>query len=391
VPLPLDAAAEAAALAFLSGKDLRPSAEQAAVVHALLEGRHATVNAVAGSGKTTTVLFLAANLLVERRGRRILLLTYNKDLKEETRIRVEKLGLRDQVEAHSFHAAGYKYYSDECAKDHGLRHCVLSERPAWRTKPAPYDFVVIDEAQDVDRLKFAFTARLVQKSLLDAAGAAAKQPQFLVIGDERQAIYDYLGADARFLRFADRGVWSAPEDARPWARLKLTMSFRITPPMASFVSEIMLHSPDYIVSSRPRGAARALERVEYWVGSAFASARRVAREIIDLVNGGFDPGEIFILAKSVKQAALKAVAEQDSQTPMQVINQLLSEARIPCRVTLNDPDAGSKQDNKGHVLFSTMNQAKGRERRLVYVVGFSNDSFTYFARDAPPLLCPNLL
>ena len=384
-PFPLNAATEAAALDFLYERGLRPSGEQTAVVHALLEGRHVTVNAVAGSGKTTTVLFLAAYLLAERRGRRILLLTYNKDLKEETRIRVEMLGLRSQVEAHSFHAAGYKYYSYECAKDQGLRHCVLSECTTWRAKPGPYDFVVIDEAQDVDRLKFAFTARLVQKSLV----AGRMPPQFLVIGDERQAIYDYAGADVRFLRLADRGVWSAAGDARPWARLKLTTSFRITPQMAMFVSDIMLRSPGYIVSSRSWAGA---VKVDYWVGSAFANARRVAKEIIALVRmRRCGAGEIFILASSVKQAALKLNADYEAQTPMQVINQLLSEERIPCRVTLSDADACAKEDSVGYVLFSTMNQAKGRERRLVYVLGFSVDYFAYSARDAPRTQCPNLL
>ena len=84
---------EAESRKFLALNGLNPSVEQAAVVKALIEGQHASVNAVAGSGKTTSVIMLASYLHAESRGRRILLLTYNKKLKEETRERIVRLGL----------------------------------------------------------------------------------------------------------------------------------------------------------------------------------------------------------------------------------------------------------------------------------------------------------
>ena len=239
-----------------------PSDEQLAVVRALAEGKHATVNAVAGSGKTTTALFLGAYLRAQGEGRKALLLTYNAQLKAETRARVTQLELEAHVEAHSFNAAGYKYFGDACARDGGLREVVLGDAAAGNVfrgcikRGVPrWDFVIVDEAQDVDRLRHAFTARLVAASLL--ANKSALPPQFLVIGDERQAIYDYRGADVRFLTCADRGgVWTSPDDRRQWARLQLSTSYRITPSMARFVSEIMLQKPGYIRSSHEEGATR---------------------------------------------------------------------------------------------------------------------------------------
>jgi superfamily I DNA/RNA helicase len=243
----LDKKIETESRQFLALNNLTPSKEQAAVVKALIDGNHASVNAVAGSGKTTSVIMLAAYLHAEGMGRRILLLTYNKKLKEETRARIEKLGLKDIVEAHSFHAAGVKYYSDSCMRDEGLKRSVLLDI-GWRKTPNRWDFVVIDEAQDVDRLKFAFVMKLIGKSLESGHGSP---PQFLVIGDVRQSIYSYRGTDERFLRLSNQ-VWSLPEDTRPWSMLKLSTSFRISPSMADFVSEAMLQSEGYIVSSRPR-------------------------------------------------------------------------------------------------------------------------------------------
>ena len=237
---------EAESRKFLALNGLNPSVEQAAVVKALIEGQHASVNAVAGSGKTTSVIMLASYLHAESRGRRILLLTYNKKLKEETRERIVKLGLKDVVEAHSFHAAGVKYYSDECMRDDGLKRSVLLNI-GWRKTPARWDFVVIDEAQDVDRLKFAFVMKLIGKSLT----GGGSPPQLLVIGDVRQSIYSYRGTDERFLRLSNQ-IWSYPNDSRPWAMLRLSTSFRISPSMADFVSEAMLNAEGYIVSSRPR-------------------------------------------------------------------------------------------------------------------------------------------
>jgi superfamily I DNA and RNA helicase len=72
---PMSPKIEAESRQFLALTGLTPSIEQAAVVKALIEGQHASVNAVAGSGKTTSVIMLAAYLHAESRGRRILLLT----------------------------------------------------------------------------------------------------------------------------------------------------------------------------------------------------------------------------------------------------------------------------------------------------------------------------
>lgn len=83
------------------------------------------VDSVAGSGKTTTILHLAQTMSIANPYDLILLLTYNKKLKLETRKKIELLNLRN-IEAHSYHSAAVKYYDHKCFDDYNLMNVVDS-------------------------------------------------------------------------------------------------------------------------------------------------------------------------------------------------------------------------------------------------------------------------
>ena len=82
-----------------------PSPEQAAVVKSVRDRVNVVCEAVAGSGKTTTVLHCAQDVPHLT----FLVLTYNARLKLTTRQRAKQLGLSN-VETHSFHACAARYY-----------------------------------------------------------------------------------------------------------------------------------------------------------------------------------------------------------------------------------------------------------------------------------------
>ena len=65
---------------------MNPSDEQKEIIQSIINGQNVFVNAVAGSGKTTTVLCLAQSI----KPKRILQITYNKLLKFEVREKVFK-------------------------------------------------------------------------------------------------------------------------------------------------------------------------------------------------------------------------------------------------------------------------------------------------------------
>ena len=91
-----------------------PSQEQIQIIDNI-ESNNIIVDAVAGSGKTTTNLHIAKKY----RNKSILLLTYNKDLKLDSRKKAELLNLTN-LETHSFHSFCVKYYYNKAYDDNGI-------------------------------------------------------------------------------------------------------------------------------------------------------------------------------------------------------------------------------------------------------------------------------
>jgi superfamily II DNA or RNA helicase len=88
------------------------SIEQYNIIQQLSLNNNVVVDSVAGSGKTTTNLHIAKRFPLFL----ILLLTYNKKLKLETREKAKKLGINN-IEVHSYHSFCVKYYDNECFND----------------------------------------------------------------------------------------------------------------------------------------------------------------------------------------------------------------------------------------------------------------------------------
>jgi superfamily I DNA/RNA helicase len=67
------------------------------------------------------------------------------------------------------------------------------------------------------------------------------QFQLMVLGDYMQGLYEFKGADIRFLTHADQ-IWQKYPQllTQEFAKCTLKMSYRITQPMANFVNEAML-------------------------------------------------------------------------------------------------------------------------------------------------------
>ena len=160
------------------------------------------IDAVAGSGKTTTVLHIGS--MEYTQNKKILLLTYNAKLKQDTRLRVKSLGLDKRIETHSFHSFGVKYYNSECKSDSGIT-AVIENVDAWTKptkpiKPIPeYDIIVLDEVQDLTSLLFRFFLKILSDLSLThrKATPATSPPQIVLMGDARQSIYQFRQSDER--------------------------------------------------------------------------------------------------------------------------------------------------------------------------------------------------
>ena len=79
------------------------SEEQAIVLKHIKAGENAVVNAVAGSGKSTTVLSIA----VAMKSSKIIQFTYNSMLRCEIKEKTESLGI-ENLDVHTYHSSAVK-------------------------------------------------------------------------------------------------------------------------------------------------------------------------------------------------------------------------------------------------------------------------------------------
>jgi len=165
-----------------------PSSEQKEIL-LNLENNNVIVYAVAGSGKTTTCLHIAKKF----NDKKILLLTYNARLKQETREKRTKLQLNN-LDVQSFHSFGIKSYGIKSFTDSGIQQIINNNKKPL--KENNYQLIIIDEAQDITPLYFQFLCKILKDNGLKAT--------LCILGDKYQTIYKFKDADSRYLEYADK-------------------------------------------------------------------------------------------------------------------------------------------------------------------------------------------
>lgn len=338
-----------------------PSEEQQDIILSITDGKNVVVDACAGSGKSTTVLSCAKALP----SLKFVQITFNKMLQEEVKHSVDKLQLQN-IQVFTYHGLAVKYYSSACHNDMGIRK-VLTEKSDPRVSIPPFHVMVLDETQDMTKVYYD----IIWKFLIDM-----KQPiQLLILGDEKQALYEFKGADTRFLTMAQHCWQHYPHlKNREFIQKRLQMSYRITDPMREFVNKGMFGN-ERIKSCKP-GLP-----VVYFKHSIYRFAAILHSRIQTLVlreNAKYE--DFFILLRSIKSTNLI----------VQLMENYLVERGVPCFIPNNDDkDELDSRVIKNKVVFSTFHASKGRQRPYVFVMGFDDSHFTYFASDKDPNECPN--
>jgi nucleoside-triphosphatase THEP1 len=341
----------------------QPSAEQQQIIDAVIANQNVMCSSVAGAGKTTTVLFLAALLP----NKNILQVTYNRALKLEVDAKRIKENL-ENLTIKTFNGLAYEYYSKIGFNDMGVRKIVTDNLPLL--SEMSYDIIIIDESQDMTKVLFD----LMKKYLRDMP-----QPDIpvilVVIGDHNQAVYEFKGADKRYLTLSNP-IWFNNN----YANLLLRTSYRVTNQIASFVNTFMLGQKRII-------AMRDGPPIQYIIKNAYKGIvdifNLIDAQLKDL-NSQIYPGDIFILMPSVR-------CMKSKKSPAAMLENRLVLAGHSVFVPLSDDSQINDSITAGKILFSTFHQAKGRERKLVVIMGFDNSYFKYYARDANSAICPETL
>ena len=337
------------------------SIEQQNILDATKTGTNVVVDAVAGTGKTTLILAIAREL----GSRNILQITYNKSLKFEVREKTHALGI-ENLTIHTYHSLAVCYYSCTAHVDNEIKKIVDNNTPPNKSIPE-YDMLVVDEAQDMTLLYY----QLMVKFAKDIGSPF----QLLVLGDYMQGLYEFKGSDIRFLTLAEI-IWRKHPRLRTQQFRKCTMkmSYRITNQMSQFVNNVMLGEPRM-------DACRNDAPVQYIRNSRYNLERIVCAEIHKLFAMGVKPSDIFILGPSVK----------GERSNIRKLENMLVEKNIPCHVPMLENSDIDQRVIDGKIVFSTFHCVKGRQRKYVFVVGFDNSYFKYYARNLPRDICPNTL
>lgn len=339
------------------------SVEQQAVIAVVRAGRNVSIQAVAGAGKTTTILHLARTCPELR----ILMLTYNTRLKIETREKVAALSLTN-VTATNYHAFGYSYLGPDCKTDEGLVRYIRAPTNLKGIIPE-FDVICIDEIQDMTPLLYEFSMHIV---------AACPAAQLVVFGDCHQCVYRFRGADPRYLT-ERAGAW--PGDRRLWAGMRLSTSYRLSRQTADFVEKVMM-PPGFIIRGCHDGP-----RPEYHILNIWNTAR-ITRIITQFLvppfgRGKYQPDQIFILANSLASGKLTPLAKLENELSGKGIP-IWSNTNVDCGVT--------EELLRGKLCISTFHTSKGLERPVVVIMGF--DAGYYVAgnnKNIDRKSCPNSL
>jgi tRNA G46 methylase TrmB len=337
------------------------SAEQAHILTHIKNGKNVVVDSCAGTGKTTLILSVAKELA----DKQLLQMTYNSMLRYEVKDRVKRAEIKN-MKVHTFHSLAVKYYLPTCFTDTGIRYILLKNPPPIVALPK-FDVFVLDEAQDMTLIYFQFMVKVARDT--------GSPIQLLILGDYMQGLYEFKGADTRFLTLADT-IW------RPFPFLKtqefekctMKMSYRITRPMCSFVNRVML-------GKERMEACKDGEPVTYIRNNRRNMEIIVAGEILKLFEEGYRPSDIFVLGPSVKGA----------NSNVRHLENILSERGIPCHVPMLENDKIDERVVDKKVVFSTFHCVKGRERKIIFILGFDNNYFRCYARTLPKDVCPNTL
>lgn len=338
------------------------SDEQQAIIDVIQKGYNVVVDACAGSGKSTTILSTAKSYPE----RKFLLITYNKSLRKEIQEKVRELGLQN-ITVHTYHSLAVAIYDAEAHVDKVMRLLVQNNKPP--TRLIHVDVIVLDEVQDMTFLYF----RLIVKYIRDLNTPV----QMMVLGDYMQGLYEFKGADIRFLTKAEE-IWSGFSllQNQTFEQCTLRTSYRITNQMADFVNEVM-------IGEQRIQACREGEPVIYIRRKIHDLERFVVSTIRELLNDpDIKPSDFFILGGSVK----------GPNSPIRRIENALVDANIPCHVPMMENAENMEEDViKGKIVFSSFHTSKGRQRPYVFVVGFDHSYFKTIARTLDPQQCPNTL
>jgi len=313
------------------------SVEQREIKLAIEEDYSCFVNAVPGAGKTTLALHIAKELP----DRKILLLTFSSDLKTDARLKMKRMGLRN-LDIHSYNSLPRKLYDKNASQDEDIYNILRYQIQPRLTKQ--YDLIILDETQDMTHLHYKFIIKVIDDLQIN--------PSYLIIGDEKQAVFQFKGADSRFLTLSPK-LFNGN-----FKEYKLSVSFRLTDPMSQFMNDVVLNEER--IKTNKKG-----KPVKYIIDDTYSVEFKdyIYKTIKDLINNrGYKYDDFFILAPTLKRGAVNQLDSYLADKP-------INGKKIDIYRPPGDDGSINEEHMKGKITMTTFHRSKGRERKCVFVLG----------------------
>jgi hypothetical protein len=307
----------------------------------------------AGSGKSSTILHFA----IKYPNKKMVQITYNNMLKHEIRKKAKIINLKNLI-IHTYHSLAVNFYDKNAYTDEEIKKILIKNKPCKLSEKI--DVILIDETQDM-MIDYYL---LIKKFINDTKS----EPQILIFGDKYQGIYEFKGANSKFITLSNK-IWKLN-----FIPMNLSTSFRMTNQTSWFVNNCML---DYSrINTNKDGP-----KVDYYICNSFNIFETIGKNIIKMIKfDGIKEEDIFILSPTIK-----------SENPYKKLENYLVAHGLKCMTPISDD---AKLDDKiinNKIVFTTYHQAKGRERKVVILYSFDNSYFKYYLRDENPNICPNIL
>lgn len=345
------------------------SNEQRKIVATLMSHQNVIVDAVPGAGKTTLTLNLVDSALTQDPSCKIVILSYNRALAETTLTRIRSVlgakydnNIEARVQVHTFHSALASVIQRSVACDlvfaDAIEQWELSnERVAWSSADAT--ILVVDEGQDMRPDFCKLVVLLLQRVFVTP-------PIMLVLGDQRQLLYNfypYSAADSRFLTLAHK-LFASPW---PWHNLPLTQSFRCPGSVCRFVSALTECAGYPVVLKSAREHAT---KVQLFVCSVYFDIVQLTVQALARFDK-LGAKSVMVLCDSMNArspcVALANAVVDAGYTVKIVRSGDISEVALH-QQTLSPEEEEVKVQQPFEVIFRTLHSAKGLESDAVVVV-----------------------
>ena len=307
-------------------------------------------NSVPGSGKTTVALAIAVHYQ-RAVHKEILCITYSTALKDELRMHKHS-----NMEVHSYHSLCKKYYNNSCINDEYLIKVLdNNSNPIAYDKCKQFDIIIIDEVQDMTLEYY----KLVNKFINDHS----LMPKLLIIGDEDQCIYEFKGADRRYLCKATEvfGKYG------PFVEIPLTVSYRLPLNISNYVNCVIgvqkissfegIQTNGWVDVVKPTGNHQSdtdlLKNMASWIVSCVKTST-------------YKPSDFYILSYSIKKE-LSLVSRFEKVLTQCNMKSYNNEGELTLGIQTIDDSVGKYGDFDSKVNIRTMHSSKGMERKVVIV------------------------